>query len=250
MIIGVRSIIEITNSAVCATTINIMIYLGISATDGNLGVFQDSTATHNVGVSATTTIDITHRGSAKLFITHFGFADFTTADSHIRFAIYAGYLATAIDACQHLATLHVDFSISMDKASHELRVVIFSIGIVCSIKGLNGATIATTIHTTEGVLRDTAAILYLSTDLGGICVLNDYLCITTFNCISIDIRLHGTQLATTIHITLNSTALDGQLGLFYTSHFPPVYGRDRRFAIQLVESTHTTCKDVTALGML
>ena len=227
-----------------------MIDLGISATDSHLGVFQDSTATHNVGISATTTIDITHRSSAKLFVAYFVFADFTTADSHIRFAIYAGYLATTIDACQNLSSLHVDFSISMNKACHELRVVIFSIGIVCSIKFLNGATIATTIHTTEGVLRGIATILYLSTDLGGILVLNDYLCITTLNSLATDIWFHGTQLATTIHITLNSTALNGQLGLFYTSHFPPIHGCDRRYAIQLVESAHATCKDVTALGML
>ena len=226
-----------------------MIYLGISATDGNLGAFLDSTATHNVGVSATTTIDITHRSSAKLFVAYFVFADFTTADSHFRFAIYAGNLTAAIDACQHLATLHVDFSISMNKACHELRVVIFSRGIVCSIKVLNGTTIATAIHTTEGVLRGIVTVLHLSTDLGIILVLNDNLCRTTLNCFTIDIRFHGTQLATTIYITLNSTTLDGQRGLFYTSHFPPVYGRDRRYAIQLIESAHATCKDITTLGM-
>ena len=60
---------------------------------------------------------------------------------------------------------------------------------------------------------------------------------------------HLAQLATTIDITLDSAACDGQLGALDTAQSPPIYHVDISCTVLFVEITHAASKDVAALGV-
>ena len=110
-------------------------------------------------------------------------------------------------------------------------------------------TITTTEDTTEGVLCN-ICVVHL---LGNLCsdgtATDDNLSANVL-AVSRSVRtLYHTQLTATIDITLDSATSDCQFGTLHITQFPPVNSRNSRFAIQLIQSSHTTCKDVTALGV-
>ena len=164
---------EITHSTVSTTTIYIMIYSGsltFCLTDGYIGVTIDLSGTCGIYVSATATIDITHRSSTIVDIAYIIITicygspvntNSTAVDGHISITIlgrrflfhqgarqrftknslclirsqnfrltYSSHLTTAIDAGLHRTTSHGDFCATLHTSCDIL-------GISFSISGIS-----------------------------------------------------------------------------------------------------------------
>ena len=111
------------------------------------------------------------------------------------------------------------------------------------------ATITAAIYTTEGVLSY-ICITYFRSNLRTYSTTFDFnLCAYSLAVSGSMSTLYHTHLTSTIDITLDSATSDCQFGTLHITHFPPVNSRDWCRAIQLIESSHATDIDVTALGV-
>ena len=117
------------------------------------------------------------------------------------------------------------------------------------IKFFYKATITAAIYTTEGVLSN-ICITYFRSNFRTYSTTFDFnLCAYSLAVSGSMSTLYHTHLTSTIDITLDSATSDCQFGTLHITKFPPVNSRNSRFAIQLIQSSHTTCKDVAALGV-
>ena len=271
LLIKTRAVSKITHRTEGTATIYIMVYTGVSTTDGHVGVTIDMAATHGIVMSAAAAIDIAHFGSAKITPvatgkSNGGFTDSSTTDYHMGISskasskcltqnnrlAHGSHLTTAIYTGPYRTICHVDLCSCLYATSNILGIRnLLRVRIRVVNEFFYEATIAASKDATKGVLHR-FTVFDLRTD----CTVVDddfstHIDISICSALGSMSTHYLAQLATTIYTTLDyGITADSQLSALDTTQLPPVKRRNRCCsATQHIHASHTTSKDVAALGV-